>query len=97
MSRIPACLFALLRELDEPSTFPRWMVIDLAERFMLGERAALRLLAAVKPGVAIPDDVLPPEQRLDVDAIVARNRELVAAWDALPVSDSLPVDDEHAA
>lgn len=92
MRRVPVCLFALGRCLESPKALPRWMVIDLAERFMLGQRGALCLVATC-PGIEIPDDVLPPEHRLDVSGITARTEAQVASWDELPVVDSLPADE----
>jgi hypothetical protein len=61
------CLIALLGA----DRLSRGRAVDLAERFMLAERGRLVLLAT-HPRVEVPEDVLPLEHRLDLEALSKR-------------------------
>ncbi len=66
------CLFAIARALSEETRIEPWLARALVDRLVAGVRSHLRLLAAF-PGADVPESVLPPEGRLDLDAIHQRH------------------------
>ncbi|MBX3274856.1 MAG: hypothetical protein KF729_31620 [Sandaracinaceae bacterium] len=65
-------LLALGRAAESAESIEPWLALALVERFVAGVHAHLRLLAAY-PGVSVPDDVLPAEDRLDLARIFERH------------------------
>jgi hypothetical protein len=82
--RAPYCLLALSGAMHRP--LPQWITRAVATTFADGMFAALRLVAACHPDIEPNATILPPEDRLDLEALRKKTDDQVAAWDALPVS-----------
>lgn len=92
--RVTPALLALGPVRRAPGRYGSAVLVELAEAFHLGQRDALRLVAAT-PGVRVSPDVLPEHERFDVAALDRAIASRNARWDALPVRDRL--DDEEDA
>jgi hypothetical protein len=59
-----------------------WLAALLVERWTAAQHAYLRLLASF-PGNNVPEDIVPPEERLDLDTMERENAAAGARLDAL--------------
>jgi hypothetical protein len=59
-----------------------WLSALLVERWTAAQHAYLRLLASL-PGNTVPDDIVPPEERLDLEALERETTAAGARLDAL--------------
>lgn len=68
-----ACQAAVMQALITGQRPEPWLALAIAERWVKGERAFIRLLASM-PGVSVGEDVVPMSERLDLTALVAQSR-----------------------
>ena len=65
-----ACLTAITQASLLRRRLQPWLALALAERWVEGQRAFLRLLASM-PGVTVPEAILPAGERLDLERLLA--------------------------
>lgn len=71
--RAAACLAAITQASLLRQKLVPWIALALAERWVEGQWALLRLLASM-PGVTLPETLVPPEEKLDLEALLASAR-----------------------
>ncbi len=73
-----AAMVGLLANLMDPERWPcdTWLRLALLEQVRLASISHLRLLSMV-PGIEIPDDILPPEERLEPASLDAERVERI--------------------
>lgn len=65
------CFFALLHIILSDRRADPWIVRAVAERWVSGKRGHLRYLASL-PGVRVSEDLIPMQERLDINVLVAQ-------------------------
>ncbi len=75
-ARSTACLAALVDLVlsDRPRP-PRWLAESVARGWVDGERSLVRLLSMMYDDADVPEDLLPPDQRLRRDQIILEHNE----------------------
>lgn len=76
-TRADACAFGLLQALVSKQKPAPSLIWNIGARMLEGERQYLRLLASL-PGITIPEDIVPPEERLDLARLETVGRD--AEW-----------------
>ena len=75
-----ACFLAIIRAGITRRKLEPWLARVIAERWVQGIRGQLVMLASV-PGTHIDEDIVPRDQRLDLEALERENAEMNAAMD----------------
>lgn len=75
-----ACFLAIVSAGLAGRTLEPWLARAITERWVQGTRGQLVLLASY-PGTHVDEDLIPRDQRIDLEAVVRENAEANAAMD----------------